>query len=221
MSDGRGSEAWRKDRGVGGDFVHPVTGRIPFLVTDHSFGIKAVWTPACAFQNGEWSVSSNGSPEIVVPRSVPVRVAHELLQAGHRYLDVRTVDEFNAGHAVGAKNIPYVFKVGSGMTTNPNFLKEVLQTFEEDDEIIIGCESGRRSLMAAAELSSAVSNNSMTGFASVKSKAGNLELTVPYIDEITDVQHEIYFYHGHGFTGITDIAGGYSAWLQNGLPTEQ
>ncbi|XP_010935203.1 thiosulfate sulfurtransferase 16, chloroplastic isoform X2 [Elaeis guineensis] len=125
------------------------------------------------------SVSSNGSPEVVVPRSVPVRVAHELLQAGHRYLDVRTVDEFNAGHAVGAKNIPYVFKVGSGMMKNPNFLKEVLQAFEEDDEIIIGCDSGRRSLMAAAELSSA------------------------------------------GFTGITDIAGGYSAWLQNGLPTDQ
>jgi hypothetical protein len=26
---------------------------------------------------------------IGVPTSVPVRVAHELLQAGHRYLDVR------------------------------------------------------------------------------------------------------------------------------------
>ncbi|XP_008781234.1 thiosulfate sulfurtransferase 16, chloroplastic-like isoform X2 [Phoenix dactylifera] len=148
-------------------------------------------------ENGWRGFLRNGSPEIVVPRSVPVRVAHELLQAGHRYLDVRTADEFNAGHAVGAKNIPYVFKVGSGFAfytvvgashlaayllgirKNPNFLKEVLQVFEEDDEIIIGCESGRRSLMAAAELSSA------------------------------------------GFTGITDIGGGYSAWLQNGLPTEQ
>ncbi|XP_008781235.1 thiosulfate sulfurtransferase 16, chloroplastic-like isoform X3 [Phoenix dactylifera] len=130
-------------------------------------------------ENGWRGFLRNGSPEIVVPRSVPVRVAHELLQAGHRYLDVRTADEFNAGHAVGAKNIPYVFKVGSGIRKNPNFLKEVLQVFEEDDEIIIGCESGRRSLMAAAELSSA------------------------------------------GFTGITDIGGGYSAWLQNGLPTEQ
>nr|XP_029124462.1 rhodanese-like domain-containing protein 15, chloroplastic isoform X1 [Elaeis guineensis] len=125
------------------------------------------------------SVSSKGCPEIVVPKSVPVRVAHELLQAGYRYLDVRKVDEFNAGHAVGAKNIPYMLKVGSGMTKNPNFLKEVLEVFRKDDEIIIGCESGRMSLMAAAELSSA------------------------------------------GFTGITDIAGGFSAWIQNGLPIEQ
>lgn len=31
------------------------------------------------------------------PTSVPVRVAHELLQAGHRYLDVR--------HAVPTNNI--------------------------------------------------------------------------------------------------------------------
>ncbi|XP_008811900.1 thiosulfate sulfurtransferase 16, chloroplastic isoform X2 [Phoenix dactylifera] len=125
------------------------------------------------------SVSSDGNPEIGVPRSVPVRVAHELLQAGYRYLDVRTVDEFNAGHAVGAKNIPYMLKVGSGKTKNPNFLKEVLEVFGKDDEIIIGCQSGRLSLMATAELSSA------------------------------------------GFTGITDIAGGYSAWIQNGLPIEQ
>nr|GLL38553.1 thiosulfate sulfurtransferase 16, chloroplastic-like [Ipomoea trifida]GMD58207.1 thiosulfate sulfurtransferase 16, chloroplastic-like [Ipomoea batatas] len=82
-----------------------------------------------------------------MPASVPVRVAHELLQAGHRYLDVR-------------------------------FLEEVLEHFGKDDEIIVGCQLGKRSLMAAIDLVSA------------------------------------------GFTGITDIAGGYAAWTQNGLPTE-
>ncbi|XP_022775472.1 rhodanese-like domain-containing protein 15, chloroplastic isoform X2 [Durio zibethinus] len=50
-----------------------------------------------------------------VPTSVPVRVAHELHQAGHRYLDVRTPEEFIAGHAPGAINIPYMYKVGSGV----------------------------------------------------------------------------------------------------------
>nr|CAD1830602.1 unnamed protein product [Ananas comosus var. bracteatus] len=156
------------------------------------------------------SMASDLSSEAVVPISVPVRVAHELLQAGHRYLDVRTVDEFNAGRPVGAINIPYMFKVGSGMSKNPNFLEEVSSVFGKDDEIIVvrmlihrflnfiyelsilylfplkhvlafrqGCQSGKRSLMAATELSSA------------------------------------------GFTGVTDIAGGYSAWVQNGLPMEQ
>nr|AWW16472.1 thiosulfate sulfurtransferase 16-like protein [Ipomoea pes-caprae] len=113
-----------------------------------------------------------------MPASVPVRVAHELLQAGHRYLDVRTPEEFMAGHAAGAINIPYMFKVGSGMSKNPRFLEEVLEHFGEDDEIIVGCQSGKRSLMAAIDLVST------------------------------------------GFTGITDIAGGYAAWTQNGLPTE-
>lgn len=126
------------------------------------------------------SMATDGSPESVgVPRSVPIRVAHELLQAGHRYLDVRTSEEYNAGHAVGATNIPYMFKAGSGMTKNPSFLKEVSAVFGKDDEIVVGCLSGKRSLMAATELLSA------------------------------------------GFTGITDIQGGYSAWKENGLPTEQ
>ncbi|XP_049387959.1 rhodanese-like domain-containing protein 15, chloroplastic isoform X2 [Solanum stenotomum] len=50
-----------------------------------------------------------------VPTSVPVRVALELLQAGHRYLDVRTAEEFSDGHAAGAINIPYMLRIGSGL----------------------------------------------------------------------------------------------------------
>ncbi|URE27117.1 RHOD [Musa troglodytarum] len=61
------------------------------------------------------SMASNVSAEEAgVPRSVPVAVAHELLKAGHRYLDVRTEEEFSGGHAVGAVNIPYMFKSSSG-----------------------------------------------------------------------------------------------------------
>ncbi|XP_042506767.1 thiosulfate sulfurtransferase 16, chloroplastic [Macadamia integrifolia] len=113
-----------------------------------------------------------------VPKSVPVRVAHELLQAGHRYLDVRTPEEFGAGHPSGAINVPYMFRAGVGMTKNPKFLVEVSSNFGKDSEIIVGCQSGKRSLMAATELVNS------------------------------------------GYTGVTDIAGGYSAWVQNGLPTE-
>lgn len=113
------------------------------------------------------------------PTSVPVRVAHELLQAGHRYLDVRTPEEFSAGHAVGAINIPYLFRVGSGMTKNPNFVDEVLSHFRKDDEIIVGCSWGKgHSWLAVTDLLTA------------------------------------------GFTGVTDIAGGFAAWSQNELPVE-
>ncbi|KAG2649188.1 thiosulfate sulfurtransferase 16, chloroplastic-like isoform X4 [Panicum virgatum] len=99
-------------------------------------------------------------PEVeaaAVPRSVPVRVAYELHQAGHRYLDVRTEAEFSAGHPQGAVNIPYMNKTGSGMTKNTHFLEQVSRIFGKDDEIIVGCQSGKRSLMAATELCSAVS----------------------------------------------------------------
>ncbi|ESR38577.1 Rhodanese-like domain-containing protein 15 [Citrus sinensis] len=123
--------------------------------------------------------SLRGNLEAVgVPTSVPVRVAHELLQAGHRYLDVRTPEEFSAGHATGAINVPYMYRVGSGMTKNLKFVEEVSTRFRKHDEIIVGCQSGKRSMMAATDLLNA------------------------------------------GFAGITDIAGGFAAWRQNGLPTE-
>ncbi|CAN6206643.1 unnamed protein product [Urochloa humidicola] len=112
-------------------------------------------------------------------RSVPARVAYELQLAGHRYLDVRTEGEFSAGHPEGAVNIPYMNKTGSGMTKNTHFLEQVSRIFGKDDEIIVGCESGKRSLMAATELCSA------------------------------------------GFTAVTDIAGGFSSWRENGLPIIQ
>ncbi|XP_052879473.1 rhodanese-like domain-containing protein 15, chloroplastic isoform X1 [Gossypium arboreum] len=91
-----------------------------------------------------------------VPTSVPVRVAHELHQAGHRYLDVRTPEEFSAGHVPGAINIPYMYKVGSGMAKNPSFVAEVSSHLGKYDEIIVGCQLGKRSLMAATELLAAL-----------------------------------------------------------------
>lgn len=117
--------------------------------------------------------------EVAVPPSVPVRVAYELQLAGHRYLDVRTDSEFGAGHPAGAVNIPYMYSTGSGMSKNSHFVEQVSAIFGRDAEIIIGCQSGRRSLMAAAELCSA------------------------------------------GFTAVTDIAGGFSAWRENRLPVSR
>ncbi|KAL7263026.1 hypothetical protein ACSBR1_001238 [Camellia fascicularis] len=69
-----------------------------------------------------------------VPTSVLVRVAHELLQARHRYLDVRTAEEFSAGHAVGAINVPYMFKVGSGKRQDQEYrqLRSLIQDLEKE-----------------------------------------------------------------------------------------
>ncbi|KAK4764015.1 hypothetical protein SAY87_013453 [Trapa incisa] len=75
--------------------------------------------------------------------------------ACHRYLDVRTPEEFRARHAPGAVNVPYIYQVGSDWRKNSRFLEEVSAHFRKDDEIIVGCQSGLRSEMAAKYLPSA------------------------------------------------------------------
>ncbi|GAB2282894.1 hypothetical protein Dimus_017429 [Dionaea muscipula] len=146
------------------------------------FRIGCRLSPEPRFSGSAYSAMSGamgGNLEAAgAPTSVPVRLALELLQAGHRYLDVRTPEEFSAGHVPGAANVPYMLMFGSGMTKNDSFLEDVASTFGKDDEIIVGCQSGKRSLMAASVLLSA------------------------------------------GYTNITDVAGGYAAWSENGLPTE-
>ncbi|KAL5547577.1 hypothetical protein UlMin_002808 [Ulmus minor] len=89
-----------------------------------------------------------------VPTSMHVCVAHELLHAGHQYLrhtcsrfHNRTPEEFITGHAPEAINIPYMYKVGSGMTKNSQILAEVSKYFRKD-----GCLSGKRSMIAATDL---------------------------------------------------------------------
>uniref|UniRef100_K3XZV1 Rhodanese domain-containing protein n=1 Tax=Setaria italica TaxID=4555 RepID=K3XZV1_SETIT len=101
-----------------------------------------------------------GAARAAPPRSVAATRRTSLRVAG-----VRTEGEFSAGHPEGAVNIPYMNKTGSGMTKNTHFLEQVSRIFGKDDEIIVGCQSGKRSLMAATELCSA-------GFTAVTDIAG-------------------------------------------------
>lgn len=78
--------------------------------------------------------------------------AKELLdsQTGYIYLDVRTVPEFEAGHILGAKNVPVVEPDPSGrMQLNPRFLETVEANFGKDVKCITGCQKGGRSMKAA------------------------------------------------------------------------
>ncbi|KAK9155650.1 hypothetical protein Sjap_003130 [Stephania japonica] len=110
--------------------------------------------------------------KVGVPTSVPVRMAHDLLLAGHRYLDVRycniwfdstrqegvsslscevsericsfdlifrTLRNSVLDIFVGAVNVPYMLKVVDG--------KHVA---------VLGCKSGKRSLLAATDLFAAL-----------------------------------------------------------------
>jgi rhodanese-related sulfurtransferase len=71
---------------------------------------------------------------------------------GYVYLDVRTVQEFDAGHVPGAKNIPFLESGSMGMAVNPYFGDVVGKHFPKDAKLICGCQKGHRSLRAAQTL---------------------------------------------------------------------
>ncbi len=84
--------------------------------------------------------------------------AKELLDANPDalYIDVRTQDEFAAGHAVGAINIPVAFPgAGEQMEINPDFLSVVEAVIQKETKIVCGCQVGIRSQSAAEILEQA------------------------------------------------------------------
>ncbi|MFQ5505713.1 MAG: rhodanese-like domain-containing protein [Planctomycetota bacterium] len=72
--------------------------------------------------------------ENLSPRESSARI-----REGWTYLDVRTVAEFEQGHAAGAFNVPFVFRnPGSPPTPNPEFLATVKRHFAKDSRLVLG-----------------------------------------------------------------------------------
>ena len=67
------------------------------------------------------------------------------------YIDVRTEQEFINGHVPRSVNIPVVWPDPSTrqMKPNPDFVKVVSAQFGKDKRIIVGCQVGGRSQLAA------------------------------------------------------------------------
>jgi len=86
----------------------------------------------------------------VSPKDCPALIA-----AGHVYLDVRTVEEFEAAHPSGAFNVPVMTRGPAGMQPNPKFAAVVAAKFAKDARFVVGCQSGMRSQRACAELAAA------------------------------------------------------------------
>jgi len=78
--------------------------------------------------------------------------AHETLQRepGAVYLDVRTAQEFAAGHPAGARNVPVVLfdPATRQPAPNPDFVTTVERTIPRTAKLLVGCQSGVRSLRA-------------------------------------------------------------------------
>ncbi len=79
--------------------------------------------------------------------------AHELLDQGWIYIDVRSIPEFEEGHPAGAYNVPLLHAApGRGMTPNEEFMAVMERAFDKSDKLVLGCRSGQRSLRAAEQL---------------------------------------------------------------------
>ncbi|CAL4890575.1 unnamed protein product [Urochloa decumbens] len=112
-----------------------------------------------------------GSSESVVT-TVDVAAARELISpaGGHRYLDVRTEEELTRlGHLVevdGSLNVPYMFITPQGSRVkNAQFVEQVASLFTKDEQVVVGCQSGKRSELACIDLQAA-------GFKNVKNMGG-------------------------------------------------
>ncbi len=82
-----------------------------------------------------------------------------LLAEGYTYVDVRTEQEFTAGHVPGAVNVPLNHAGAGGMVANPDFLPVMQATFAKERPLVLGCKMGGRSAKAAAALSQAGFSN--------------------------------------------------------------
>jgi rhodanese-related sulfurtransferase len=81
------------------------------------------------------------------PRISPAEASAKLSD-GWTYVDVRTTQEFEAGHPAGAVNVPIAHKEGP----NPDFLPVMRAAFGADAKIVVGCKAGSRSARAAQAL---------------------------------------------------------------------
>ncbi len=113
---------------------------------------------------------------------VSPREAHERLNgAGSEwiYIDVRSEVEFDAGHPVGAVNIPifHLDPITQQMRPNPDFEKVVTEHFAKARPLILACQKGGRSARAAQILSGSGFEklaNMVGGFGGLYDESGQL-----------------------------------------------
>lgn len=87
-----------------------------------------------------------------MPTRVGPAEAHALVNdEGYVLVDVRTVEEFDAGHPAGAFNVPVAHAGGP----NPSFVAAMERRFQKGDGIVVSCLAGGRSLRAATMLEAA------------------------------------------------------------------
>jgi rhodanese-related sulfurtransferase len=88
-------------------------------------------------------------------KRVSAAEAAELMKQGWKYVDVRSVPEFAAGHPQGSVNVPLMHAQAGRMSPNPQFQTVMQANFRKDENLVLGCKMGGRSAQAAALLEAA------------------------------------------------------------------
>src|SRR4030095_4699731 len=88
-------------------------------------------------------------------RISPAEAHTKMKDESFTYVDVRTEDEFAAGHPEGAVNVPVMRACSNGMEPNPDFLSVMERISQRDAALIVGCKMGGRSARAAQALAGA------------------------------------------------------------------
>lgn len=87
---------------------------------------------------------------------LPARDIPALLKKGYVYVDVRTPEEFAQMRVPGSVNIPFMYSGANGRTPNAVFVKQVEAKYPSSKQLlVIGCATGKRSVVAAAALAAA------------------------------------------------------------------
>jgi rhodanese-related sulfurtransferase len=93
------------------------------------------------------------------------------------YLDVRTPEEFAAGHPAGAVNVPVMFFRAGQAAANADFVATVQRLFPPDTAVLVGCQAGGRSQRGAELLAAAGYRNVSNvqgGFGGARDDTGRL-----------------------------------------------
>jgi len=112
------------------------------------------------------------------PTRISPKEASEKLAEGWTYVDVRTTEEFESGHPLGAVNVPLMHAGPAGMTPNADFVPVMSAAFPKDSKIVVGCKAGGRSLRAAQMLLAEGFSNVLdqrAGWDGARSPFGELE----------------------------------------------
>ena len=83
---------------------------------------------------------------------VSVAEAAARLARGATYVDVRTAEEFVGGRPDGAVNVPLLVREAGRMVESASFLDQVRERFATNSALVVGCATGKRSLVAARRL---------------------------------------------------------------------